>query len=207
VVTGIAGSRRTLVEITGIAGHAGTVPMKLRRDAAAAAAEIVLLVESRCKAETNLVGTVGQLQVPGGATNVIPGRCLLSIDLRSVDDALRTRAAADLDAGIAEIAARRRLDITQRVVLDVAAVPCTPGLQQQFAASIQRVTGAPAQALPSGAGHDTMMMVRLTEVGMLFVRCGNGGISHHPDETMTAADARLATDVFRDFLLHYKATP
>ncbi len=206
VVTGIAGSRRTLVELTGLAGHAGTVPMTLRRDAAAGAAEIVLLVESRCGRETNLVGTVGQLQVPGGATNVIPGRCLLSIDLRSVDDALRTRAAADLDAGIAAIAARRKLGVTQRVVLDVAAVPCTPGLQQQFAASIQRITGGPAHALPSGAGHDTMMMARLTEVGMLFVRCGHGGISHHPDETMTAADARLATDVFRDFLLHYKAT-
>lgn len=206
VVTGVAGSRRSLVEITGLAGHAGTVPMNLRRDAAAGAAEIVLLVEARCARAAGLVGTVGQLNVPGGAMNVIPGQCMLSIDLRSVDDALRTSAAADIDAGIAAIAARRRLDIRQNVVLDVAAVPCTPSLQQQIAASIQRVTGQPARSLPSGAGHDTMMMARLTDVGMLFVRCGNDGISHHPDESLTAADARLAAEVFRDFLLHYKAS-
>jgi allantoate deiminase/N-carbamoyl-L-amino-acid hydrolase len=205
LVTGIAGSRRSLVEITGLAGHAGTVPMTLRRDAAAGAAEIVLLVESRCAREPGLVGTVGQLQVPGGATNVIPGRCLLSIDLRSVDDALRARAAADIDAGIAGIAKQRGLATSQRIVLDVPAVPCTPALQRQFAASIERVTGTDALALPSGAGHDTMMMARLTDVGMLFVRCGNGGISHHPDEALTAADAALAADVFQDFLLNYKA--
>jgi beta-ureidopropionase / N-carbamoyl-L-amino-acid hydrolase len=206
VVTGIAGSRRSLVEVTGLAGHAGTVPMNLRKDAAAGAAEIVLMVEARCARDPGLVGTVGQLNVPGGAMNVIPGHCALSIDLRSVDDALRARAAADIDAGIAGIAARRRLDIRQTVVLDVAAVPCTPSVQQQIAASIERTTGQPAHSLPSGAGHDTMMMARLTDVGMLFVRCGNDGISHHPAESLTAADARLAADVFRDFLLHYKAS-
>ncbi len=205
VVTGVAGSRRSLVEIEGLAGHAGTVPMPLRRDAAAGAAEIVLAVEGFARA-AGIVGTVGQLQVPDGATNVIPGHCRLSIDLRSVDDALRAATAAKIDAGIAAAAARRKLDIKQTVVLDAAAVPCTPVLQQQFAASIERITSQPALSLPSGAGHDTMMMARLTDVGMLFVRCGNGGISHHPDETMTAADARLAADVFRDFLLHYKAS-
>ncbi len=123
-----------------------------------------------------------------------------------MDDALRRRAATDIDAGIAALAARRKLDIRQNVVLDVAAVPCTPALQQQFAASIERITGTAARALPSGAGHDTMMMARLTDVGMLFVRCGNDGISHHPAESLNAADARLAADVFRDFLLHYKAS-
>jgi len=205
VVTGIAGSRRSLVEVTGLAGHAGTVPMHLRRDAAAGAAQIVLQVESRCAAEPGLVGTVGQLQVPGGATNVIPGRCLLSIDLRSVDDAQRLRAATDIDAAIEDIARQRGLSVTQRVVLDAPAVPCTPALQAQLAASIRRVTGSEPLHLPSGAGHDAMMMARLTDVGMLFLRCGNGGISHHPAEALDAADARIAGEVFLDFLLHYKA--
>lgn len=204
VVTGIAGSRRTLVEITGQAGHAGTVPMNLRHDAAAGAAEIVLLVESRCAREPGLVGTVGRLQVPGGATNVIPGRCELSIDLRSVDDAQRGRAAADIAAGIAAIAQRRGLTANQRVVLDVAAVPCAGIMQRQIGASIERVTGAAALALPSGAGHDAMMMARLAPMGMLFVRCGNGGISHHPDEALAAPDAALAAEVFHDFLLNLK---
>lgn len=203
VVTGIAGSRRSLLEITGLAGHSGTVPMRLRHDAAAGAAEVVLLVESRCAAEPGLVGTVGQLQVPGGATNVIPGRCLMSIDVRSVDDALRRRATADIDAGIEAIATKRGLTTTQHVVLDAPAVSCTSDLQQQLGASIRRVTNEEPLVLPSGAGHDAMMMARLTDVGMLFVRCGNGGISHHPDESLAAADARIAADVFQDFLLHY----
>jgi allantoate deiminase/N-carbamoyl-L-amino-acid hydrolase len=205
IVTGIAGSRRSLVTIAGQAGHSGTVPMSMRRDAAAGAAEIVLLVESRCSGIAGLVGTVGQLRVPDGAMNVIPGNCELSIDLRSVDDSLRLQAGTDIDAGIAAIAARRKLDIRQRVVLEAPAVQCTPRLQQALGASVQRVTGSAPLHLPSGAGHDAMMMARLTEVGMLFVRCGNGGISHHPDEIMDAADASLAGAVFSDLLLNFKA--
>ena len=83
VVTSIAGSVRCLVSITGLSGHAGTVPMHLRRDAAAAAAEIVLAIERRCGGAPGLVGTVGKLEVPGGAVNVIPGRCELSVDIRA----------------------------------------------------------------------------------------------------------------------------
>jgi beta-ureidopropionase / N-carbamoyl-L-amino-acid hydrolase len=204
VVTAIAGSRRSLVTVTGIAGHAGTVPMGLRRDAAAGAAEIVLAVEARCAAEPGLVGTVGRLQVPGGAINVIPGCCELSIDLRSGEDAQRQAAAADIDEQVASIAARRALDVTQAVVLEAPAVACAPRLQQALAASVARVTGAPARFLPSGAGHDAMMIASLTDVGMLFVRCGNGGISHHPDEQLSAGDAAVAARVFEDFLLQLK---
>jgi N-carbamoyl-L-amino-acid hydrolase len=92
VVTAIAGSSRYLVELDGVASHAGTTPMGMRRDAAAAAAEIVLLVERRCSDGSALVGTVGQLAVPGGSVNVIPGRCRLSLDIRSGDDAARLAA-------------------------------------------------------------------------------------------------------------------
>jgi allantoate deiminase/N-carbamoyl-L-amino-acid hydrolase len=204
VVTGIAGSLRSLVSITGLAGHAGTVPMTLRHDAAAAAAEIVLEVERRCGAEPGLVGTVGRLEVPGGAVNVIPGRCELSIDIRSGDDARRDAADADIAARMRDIAARRGVDIKQRRVLAAAAVPCTPVLQEAWADSVRRVTGQEALRLPSGAGHDAMMMAELTAMGMLFVRCGNGGISHHPAETMDAADAEIAARVFRDFLDNYE---
>jgi N-carbamoyl-L-amino-acid hydrolase len=200
VVTGIAGSRRSLVTVTGTAGHSGTVPMALRRDAAAGAAEIVLAVEQRCGAVPGLVGTVGRLEVPGGAINVIPGRCELSIDIRSGDDALRAAACADIDASSAAIAQRRGLRLEQRTVLETPAVACTAGLQRALAASVQRVTGTAARHLPSGAGHDAMMMATITPMGMLFVRCGNGGISHHPDETLSAADTDVAARVFTDFL-------
>jgi allantoate deiminase/N-carbamoyl-L-amino-acid hydrolase len=204
VVTSIAGCVRSIVTVEGLSGHAGTVPMPLRRDAAAAAAEMLLAVERRCSSEPGLVGTVGKLEVPGGAINVIPGRCEFSIDIRSGRDALRDAAAADVRAEIEKIAARRGVRVEQRTVLEAAGVPCDPALQEAWSASVQRVTGAAAPRLPSGAGHDAMMMSSLTDIGMLFVRCGNGGISHHPKETLSAADAEVAARVFQDFLEHVR---
>ena len=202
VVTGIAGSRRSVVTVTGLAGHAGTVPMGLRRDAAAAAAEIVLAVERRCSGEAGLVGTVGQLTVPGGAMNVIAGRCELSIDLRSSNEPLLAAAEADLGREIDAIAARRRVSVRQERVVQAAGIECTARLRRALGESVRRVTGTEAAHLPSGAGHDAMMMARLTDVGMLFVRCGNGGISHHPAESLSATDAGIAAQVFEDFLQH-----
>jgi N-carbamoyl-L-amino-acid hydrolase len=205
VVTSIAGSVRMLVTITGLAGHSGTVPMALRRDAAAAAAEIVLAVEKRCSASAGLVGTVGRLEVPGGAINVIPGRCELSIDIRAGSDPLRDGAVADVLADIGRIAARRSVAVDVRRVLDAAAAPCDAAMQRQIAAAITRTTREPAPLhLPSGAGHDAMKMATITPVGMLFVRCGNGGISHHPDESLDADDAAIAARAFTDFLLHFE---
>ena len=204
VVTSIAGSVRALVTVVGLAGHAGTVPMHLRRDAAAAAAEIVLAVERRCKATPGLVGTVGQLQVPQGAVNVIAGRCELSIDIRSDDDGVRDAAYADLAAAIEAIAQRREVTVQVRKVLEIERAPCALGMQQQWVESVRRVTGtSDVRRLPSGAGHDAMVMQQITDIGMLFARCGNGGISHHPDETLSAADADVAARVFQDFLLHF----
>ena len=205
VVTSIAGSVRMLMTITGLAGHSGTVPMTLRRDAAAAAAEIVLLVEKRCSTSPGLVGTVGRLEVPGGAINVIPGRCELSIDIRAGSDALRDGAVADVLAEIERITARRNVAIDVRRVLDAACAPCDAAMQRQIAAAISRTTREPAPLhLPSGAGHDAMKMATITPVGMLFVRCGNGGISHHPDESLAADDAAVAARAFTDFLLHFE---
>jgi allantoate deiminase/N-carbamoyl-L-amino-acid hydrolase len=204
VVTSIAGSIRDVISVTGLSGHAGTVPMGLRRDAAAAAAEMVLAVERRCSGTPGLVGTVGQLNVPGGATNVIPGRCEFTLDIRSGDDAVRDAAVAEIQTEFERIASRRQVEVSQRRVLEVPSVPCAPALRAAWTASIERVTGRPAVELPSGAGHDAMMMAGLAAMGMLFVRCGNGGISHHPAEIMSVADADLAARVFEDFLLHYE---
>jgi N-carbamoyl-L-amino-acid hydrolase len=205
VVTSIAGSTRATVTITGLAGHAGTVPMSLRQDAAAAAAELVLTVEKRCTGIEGLVGTCGKLEVPGGgAINVIPGRCDLSIDIRAPQDETRAAAYEDVVNESRRIAERRKVQIDIRKVLEVNSVPCASSMQRRWAQSIQRVTNTTeVRYLPSGAGHDAMMMSALTEVGMLFVRCGNGGISHHPDETMTQSDADLAGRVLTDFLLNF----
>ena len=202
VVTSIAGGTRCWLSITGAAGHAGTVPMHLRRDAAAAAAQIVLAVEERCRETEGLVGTVGQLAVPGGAVNVIPGRCELSIDIRAASDAVREAAVSDVIGACERIAARRNVELRWQKLMEIGSVPCSARLRQLWADSIQRVTGSAARHLSSGAGHDAMVMAGLTEVSMLFVRSGNGGISHHPDETVSTADVDVAARTFADFLMH-----
>jgi hydantoinase/carbamoylase family amidase len=202
VVTSIVGFNRYMVRATGLAGHAGTVPMGLRRDAAAAAAEVVLAVERRCRAVEGLVGTVGQLQVPQGATNVIPGACELSLDVRSADDATREAAVADILGEIEAIGARRGVAFAVKPNQATPSCRCAPWLMDQLDAAVGRA-GVPVRRLPSGAGHDAMAIAPLADVAMLFVRCGNGGISHHPDETMTEADADLSARILHDFIVHF----
>jgi allantoate deiminase/N-carbamoyl-L-amino-acid hydrolase len=199
VVTAIAGSSRYLVDLMGVASHAGTTPMPMRRDAAAAAAEIVLLVEGRCSGKGSLVGTVGQLQVENGSVNVVPGRCRLSLDIRAASDAERVKAVKDIMDGIQAICERRGIEFSVEQLVDAAAAPCSPRLMDQLGDAVQRA-GLPRFDLLSGAGHDAMAMAAVTEVAMLFTRCGNGGISHNPLETMTADDADIAARVLLDFL-------
>lgn len=202
VVTAIAGSSRFLVELTGLASHAGTTPMTMRKDAAAAAAEIVLLVEERCSGHGSLVGTVGQLQVPNGSVNVIPGQCNLSLDIRAADDVVRLEAVADILAGLDAICARRQIEASVRKVVEASAAPCAPRLMSLLGDAVERA-GLPRFDLLSGAGHDAMAMAAITEVAMLFTRCGNGGISHNRLETMTADDADIAAGVLLDFFRNF----
>lgn len=202
VVTAIAGASRFMVEVEGLAGHAGTVPMDMRRDAAMAAAEIGLYIERRCQGIPALVGTVGQFNVPNGAANVVPGKAVFSIDIRAADDAVRQQAVADVLAEIGRVGQARNVAIHVRNTHEAASVPCAAWLQRQLATALERC-GLPLRHLPSGAGHDAMAMAAIADVAMLFVRCGNGGISHHPDEIMSADDAALAAQVFTDFVEHF----
>jgi allantoate deiminase/N-carbamoyl-L-amino-acid hydrolase len=206
IVASIAGCCRYLIELTGVAGHAGTTPMAMRRDAAAAAAEIVLLVEKRCAMAPSLVGTVGQLEVPDGSVNVIPGACRLSLDVRAADDAIRGAAMADILRGIDTICARRKVEARLECILEAAAVPCAPWLMRQLSASVERAGVDPLE-LTSGAGHDAMTIASITDMAMLFTRCGNGGISHNPLEVMTADDADLSARVLLDFLRAFEPGP
>jgi OHCU decarboxylase len=206
IVTSIAGSSRYLLELSGVASHAGTTPMTMRRDAAAAAAEIVLLVEARCSQAASLVGTVGQLQVPHGSVNVIPGTCHLSLDIRAADDATREAAVTDVLREIAAVCQRRNIGLLLQPTVAVNAAPCAPWLMAQLASATARA-GAPVFELPSGAGHDAMALAQFTDVAMLFTRCGNGGISHNPLETMTVDDAETAARILLDFFRHFQPRP
>lgn len=200
VVTAIAGAERHLIDVKGIAGHAGTVPMALRHDALTAAAEMVLAAEQTARDTDDLVATVGQIAALPGAVNVIPGGIRFSLDVRSGSDTVRKQAVARLFAAWRAIAARRGVSFTQRKTYEHPAVPCAPVLMQELAAALTRA-GLPVLHLPSGAGHDAMAMARLCPVGMLFVRC-KAGISHNPDESIDAADAEHAADVLTGLLRH-----
>jgi hydantoinase/carbamoylase family amidase len=202
IVTAIAGNVRFTIAITGEAGHAGTVPMGHRRDAAAAAAEVILFVERCCSRAPTLVGTVGRLAVPDGAINVIPARCELSLDVRAGDDATRDAALKHILDEIARIAERRRVAVETTEVMRMPAVPCSDVMQARLAAAVTRA-GLTPRHLASGAGHDMVMFGGLTEVGMLFVRCGNGGVSHSPRETITAEDADMAARIVLDVLVNF----
>lgn len=202
VVTSIAGGTRHRVRVHGTAGHAGTVPMPMRRDALAAAAEMVLAVEARCSAGGSLVGTVGMLEVKEGTGNVIPGDVQFSVDIRAGDDATRRAAEEDAWVAIEAIARRRGVAVERATVHEVHAAPCAGWLQDLLAASVERA-GLTPRRLPSGAGHDAMILAQVTDVGMLFVRCGAGGVSHHPAETVSADDAGLAVVALTDFLRRF----
>ncbi len=202
VVTAINGANRFAVELEGLAGHAGTVPMQLRRDALAAAAECILAIESRCAGEPDLVGTVGRIEASPGATNVISGNTRFTIDLRAPDDDRRRQAAADIETAILSICARRNVKVEIRRTHEGKTAACAPWLQEQIGRAIA-AEGLAVRRLASGAGHDGMAIVDLVDIGMLFVRC-EGGISHNPLEAITVADAELSARVFLRFIEQFK---
>ncbi len=203
VVTAIASGSRHAVDVTGLAGHAGTVPMGLRRDALAGAAEMVLAAERIALGMPGTVATVGRIEAKPGAINVIPGDVQFTLDARAGQDAPRKALERELFAAFGEIAARRSLKVGFTPMLELNAALCAPWLMDQFGASLKRL-GIAERRLPSGAGHDAMAIAPVADIAMLFVRCGNGGISHHPDETMSAEDAALAADVLHDFILNFR---
>ena len=204
LVTAIAGATRLAARLTGMAGHAGTVPMALRRDALAGAAECISTIEELCRTdEGGLVGTVGYIHAVPGATNVIPGQVSFTIDLRAPTDAHRKRAVSDIVRQIEAVAKRRKLSLQLDVTHENRTVPCAPWLQQQVAQAIS-AEGFRLFELPSGAGHDGMAMIDIADVGMIFVRC-RGGVSHHPDEHVELADAEAGARVLLRLIENFRA--
>jgi allantoate deiminase len=204
VVSAIAGATRLAVRLTGMAGHAGTVPMALRRDALAGAAECISAIETFCRVDrSGLVGTVGTMDATPGATNVIPGQVSFSIDIRAPTDDHRNSAVADVKRQIEAIAQRRQLALQIDVTHQNRTAPCAPWLQRQIADAIA-AEGIAAFELPSGAGHDGMAMIDIADVAMLFVRCC-GGISHHPDEHVDLADADAGARVLLRVIENFQA--
>ncbi len=199
VVTAICGIERHPVTFTGETGHAGTLPMDMRRDALVGAAALVAEVDRLARATPGLLGTVGTLDVAPGAVNAVPREVRLMVELRAPDDAAREAAGAAL-AGFAQAtAAVRGLTLDMRRSYHQQATPCDPALSDRLAAAVAAETGVPAPRLPSGATHDASAMADLCPVAMLFVRC-KGGVSHRPEEAASGDDMARAVAALVAFL-------
>jgi allantoate deiminase len=198
VVDGIAGQTRAALRFTGTPGHAGTVPMELRRDALAAAAEMVVEVEALARETPGLVATVGDITVLPGAPNVVAGQADLVVDVRHPEDAHRVWAVTRLRERADEIASARGVESEWEPLHEQAAVRCDPGLTGRMWQAVQDV-GMQPHTLASGAGHDAATMARIAPVAMLFVRCA-GGLSHHPDESVSEPDVQVAIDALTRFV-------
>jgi allantoate deiminase len=203
VVSAINGASRFDVEVRGVAGHAGAVPISLRRDALTASAEMILAVERRAREENELVATVGRLDVEPGAVNVIPGLTRFSIDIRAPRDERRRRAVADIAAAFDAIAALRGVALKLVQTHEASAYVCNANIVAGLIAAVEAIGQRP-RLLPSGAGHDTMIMGQLCPAGMLFVRC-KGGVSHNPLESISAEDCELALAALTRFVRDFRA--
>ncbi len=204
VVTAINGVRRLAVVLTGEAGHAGTVPMRLRRDALAAAAEMVLAVERIANTLPDVVATVGRMVVFPSAVNVIPGSVQFTIDVRSPQDTHRDAATEEITRSIRKIAADRQVELSISTTHEAPATACTQVMVDALSRAVEHL-GFTTRLLPSGAGHDAMALAKLCPIGMLFVRCA-GGISHNPKEAISLQDADIGVRILLDFLRNFNPT-
>lgn len=198
VVTSIVGSDRAEITVTGMAGHAGTVPMALRRDALTAAAELVLSVERIGRETPGLVATVGELEVRPGATNVIPGAVRLTCEVRHASGEVCAEAIRAVRAQLEAICDTRETSYSWRDIAGYSATPCDPALVRLLSEAVE-AEGVRPLRLASGAGHDAVNVGQIAPVSMLFVRCKEG-ISHNPAESVDVADVEAAIRVMATFL-------
>lgn len=195
IVTGIAAPTRLKVAVTGQADHSGATPMGMRQDALTAAAEVILLVEKLAGQEghNGTVGTTGMAKVDPGVMNVIPGHVELGIDLRGISTASKQKVLRELTAGIAEIQARRSVDMEIITLTDEKPVEISREIVE-FLHNIAEKYGYANMLLPSGAGHDAMHLAEIAPTGMVFVPC-KGGISHNPAEWASIDDIAAGAQV------------
>ena len=198
VVTGIAGAKRYQFKLKGMAGHAGTVPLALRRDAMSGAAQMISAIE-QFAFEHQIVATVGRCDVFPGAVNVIAGEVHFTVDIRSQSQSTLESCCEKLLQDLAAIAEQRQLTLTHQKLYQAEAVLCSDQLQQKWAEVVELHTHKKPCFLSSGAGHDAMVMTNITDIGMLFVRCEKG-ISHNPREQVIESDVAIALNCLIDMV-------
>ncbi|HEX3571445.1 MAG TPA: allantoate amidohydrolase [Acidobacteriaceae bacterium] len=200
IVDAIAGQTRMQVKFRGHANHAGTTPMgRLRKDAVAAAAEWIGEVERYANGCAGLVATVGKIEVPGGAGNVIAGECVATLDMRHAKDEVRGAAVTHLVKAAEHAASARGVSVECRTMLEQPAVAMDAVLTDAVANACKRVVGPNLRRITSGAGHDAMIVARRVPSAMVFLR-SPGGLSHHPEESVLVGDVEAAYAAGLEFL-------
>ena len=201
VVTMISGESRFDVEVRGKAGHASTLPMKVRRDAISGAAEMLLAIEDVARSTAGLLATVGKFSIKPGSVSVVPEQADFCVDVRSPVDGVRRSGWREIDRRARAIARLRRLTYKATETFNEKAVACDQRLIRQLTSAAERI-GVPCIGLPSGAAHDGLAISRLCPIGMLFVRC-KGGVSHQPEESVSAEDVEASVRVLLEFLAQF----
>lgn len=199
LVTAIAGQRRAGMVFNGEAGHAGTVPMDMRKDALACAAEFILETEKFGNShKENLVATIGKLHIVNAASNVIPGEVITSLDIRSADENTLSSSYQAIKKIAEDICRKRDIVLEWNLIQQTKPVTCSKEMNGMLASSITQ-SGYELVQLVSGAGHDAVPVSEVSPVAMLFVRCFKG-ISHNPEENVELKDMAAAIKVSDNFI-------
>lgn len=202
VVSAIQGSHRYQIDLEGLAGHAGTVPMRYRNDAGICAAEIMVEFTNYIERLEGIVATFGIVELSPGSINVIPGNSRFTLDIRSLDADLIESSMEKFYSIVEKVSKVRGIKHHIKNTNTAPPCECSPRIIEQLKKSLEDAGRRP-YVLSSGAGHDAQEMKNLTDMGMLFVRC-KGGISHNPLESVTREDLEVASEVIMNFLINYK---
>lgn len=199
VVSGIAAPLWQSFTLKGQAGHAGTIPMHLRRDAMAAAAGLIGEIIEAASQTGTTVGTVGRLQVSPGGINIIPGEVTFTMDLRDISEETRNGVEKVIQKQAERICTERNIELAVDTMQRMSPVSCSLDIQEAIRKACAEL-GYPAVSLASGAGHDSMIMAEHWPMGMIFVS-SQKGLSHVPEEWSRPEDCTAGTAVLYHTLL------
>jgi beta-ureidopropionase / N-carbamoyl-L-amino-acid hydrolase len=204
VVTAIAAPTRLRVVFTGQADHSGTTPMEMRKDALAAAANLIAYVEQAARENSamdkgRVVGTVGAIKIDPGVINAIPGKAELSIDIRSISGKAKERVARGVEARAREIAAEREMKVDILPIRSEEPVDLDPAIIRTIEAICEEKKIA-YEVMPSGAGHDAMQIAKIAPAGMIFVP-SKKGISHSPLEWTDPEEICLGAQILLEAIV------